>query len=142
MHAVLPKQDVTNSALQGLQIMTSDYIKGKAGFYMTLESFSNSRNCERMITKIKFPVPSHLLDHLIISIHVRDSHWFPAHMDVKSRCMGFLDSSHAYSAADYHGRKYCCGNSTEWHGQPTLMLMPQLLLGSCTQRRSRRCTHD
>jgi len=83
MHAVLPKQDVTNSALQGLQLMTSDCIKGKAGFYMTLESFSNSRKCERMITKIKFPVPIHLLDHLIIPIHVRDSHWFPAHMDVK-----------------------------------------------------------
>jgi len=30
MHADLPKQDVTNSALQGLQLMTNDYIKGKA----------------------------------------------------------------------------------------------------------------
>jgi len=45
MHAEWPKQDVTNSALQGMQLMTSDYIKGKAGFYMTLESFSNSRKC-------------------------------------------------------------------------------------------------
>jgi len=109
MHAVLPKQDVTNSALQGLQLMTNDYIKGKAGFYMMLESFSNSRKCERMmIAKIKFPVPIHLLDHLMIPIHVRDSHWFPAHMDVKSRCMSFLDSSHAYSAA--HGRNCFCGN--------------------------------
>ena len=141
MHAVLPKQDVTNSALQGLQLMTNDYIKGKAGFYMMLESFSNSRKCERMmIAKIKFLVPIHLLDHLMIPIHVRDSHWFPAHMDVKSRCMSFLDSSHAYSAA--HGRKCFCGNSTEWHGQSTLTLMPQLLIWSCTQRRSRRCTHD
>jgi len=43
MHADLPKQHVTSSALQGLQLMTNDYIKGKAGFYMTLESFSNSR---------------------------------------------------------------------------------------------------
>ena len=82
MHADSPKQDVTNSVLQGLQLMTSDYIKGKAGFYMTLESFSNSRKCARMIAKIEFPVPIHLLDHLIIPIHVRDSHWFPAHMDV------------------------------------------------------------
>ena len=54
--------------------MTNDYIKGKVGFYMTLESFSNSRKCERMIVKIKFPVPIHLLDHLIIPIHVRDSY--------------------------------------------------------------------
>jgi len=82
--ADLPKQHVTNSALQGLQLMTSEYIKSKAGFYMTLESFSNSRRCERMIAKIKFPVPIHLLNHLVIPILVRDSHWFPAHMDVKS----------------------------------------------------------
>jgi len=32
MHADLPKQHVTSSALQGLQLMTNDYIKGKAGF--------------------------------------------------------------------------------------------------------------
>jgi len=100
MHADLPKQDVTKSALQGLQLMTNDYNKGKAGFYITLESLSISRKCERMSAKIKSPVPIHLLDHLIIPIHVRDSHWFPAHMDVKSRCTSFLDSSHAYSAAD------------------------------------------
>ena len=105
MRADLPKQHMTSGALQGLQLMTNDYIKGKAGFYMTLESFSNSRKCQRMIAKIKFPVPIHLLDHLIIPIHVRDSHWFPAHMDVKSRCMSFLDSSYAYSAADYPRQK-------------------------------------
>jgi len=81
--------------------MTTEYIKGN-GFYMTLESLSSSRKCERMIAKIKFPVPIYLLDHLIVPIHVRDSHWFPAHMDVKSRCMSFLDPSHAYSSADYH----------------------------------------
>ena len=57
------------------------------------------------IAKIKFPLPIHLLDHLIILIHVRDFHWFPAHMDVKSRCMSFLDSSHAYSAANYPRQK-------------------------------------
>jgi len=70
MHADLPRQDVTNSAWQGLQLMTNDYIKDKDGFYMTLESFSNSRKCARMIAKIKFPVPIHLLDHLIIAVHV------------------------------------------------------------------------
>jgi len=100
MRADLPKQHVTSSALQGLQLMTNDYFKGKAGFYMTLEGFSNSRKCERMVAKIKFPVPFHLLDHVIIPIHVRESHWFPAHMDVKLLRMSFLDSSHAYSAAD------------------------------------------
>jgi len=68
MHADLPKQDVTDSALQGLQLMTNDYIKGKAGFYMTLDCFSNSRKCERMIMKIKFPVPIHLLNCLIVKI--------------------------------------------------------------------------
>jgi len=105
MRADFPKQPVTSSALQGLQLMTNDYIKGKAGFCMTLESLSNSRKFQRMIAKIKFPVPIHLLDHLIIPIHVRDSRWFPAHMDIKSRCMSFLDSSHAYSAADYPRQK-------------------------------------
>jgi len=100
MRADLPKQHVTSSALQGLQLMTNDYFKGKAGFYMTLEGFSNSRKCERMVAKIKFPVPFHLLDHVIIPIHVRESHWFLAHMDVQLLRMSFLDSSHAYSAAD------------------------------------------
>jgi len=142
MRADLPKQHVTSSALQGLQLMTNDYIKGKAEFYLKLEGFSNSRKCERILAKIKFTVPFHLLDHVILPIHVRESHWFPAHMNVKLRRMSFLHSSHAYSAADYHGRKCFSGNFTEWHGQPTLMSMPQLLLGSCTQRGSRRCTHD
>ena len=41
-----------------------------------------------------------------------------------------------------HGRKYFCGNSIEWHRKSTLTPMPQLLLGSCTQRGSRRSTHD
>jgi len=78
---ILPKQDGTNSVLQGLQLMTCDYIKGIAGHYMPLESFSNFRKYERMIAKIKFPVPIHELDHLIIPINVRESHWFPAHMN-------------------------------------------------------------
>jgi len=51
MRADLPKQHVTSSALQGLQLMTNDYIKGTAGFYMTLEGFSDSRKCERMVAK-------------------------------------------------------------------------------------------
>jgi len=69
-----------------------------------------------MIAKIKFSVP-HLLDHLIIQKHIRDSHWFSAYMDVNSRYISFLDSSQAYSTANSHGRKCFCGISTEWHGQ-------------------------
>jgi len=49
MHSDLPRQDVANSAPQGLQLMTNVHIKGKAGFYMTLESFSNFRKHARMI---------------------------------------------------------------------------------------------
>jgi len=78
MRADLPKRHVPSSALQGLQLMTNHYIKGKAGFYMTLEGFSNSRKCERMVAKIQFPVPFHLLDHVIIPINVRESHWLPS----------------------------------------------------------------
>jgi len=50
--------------------MTNDYIRGKAGFYMTLEGFSNSRKCKRMVAKIKSPVPFHLLDRVIIPINI------------------------------------------------------------------------
>ena len=64
--------------------MSCDYIKGRAGYYTPLEIFSNSKKCECMIAKIKFPVPIHLLDHFIIPINVLESHWFPAHMIVKS----------------------------------------------------------
>jgi len=70
MRADLPKKHVTSSDLQGLQLMTNDYIKDKTGFYMTLEGFSNFRKCERMVAKIKFVVPFHLLDHVIIPINV------------------------------------------------------------------------
>jgi len=105
MHANLLKQDVTNSALQGLQLMTNNCIERKAGFYMTLESFSNSRKCVRMIAKIEFPVPIHLLDHFIIPKQVQDSLWFLAHIDVKSRRMSFLNLSHACSSVDYPRQK-------------------------------------
>jgi len=94
MHADLPRQDVTNSALQGLQLVTNDYIKGKAGFYMTLESFPNSRKCERMIAKIKFPVPVHMLNHLTIPIHVRDFHWTTAENAFLEILQNGMDSPH------------------------------------------------
>jgi len=54
MRADLPKQHVTSSALQGLQLMTNDYIRGKAGFYMTLEGFSNSGNANAWSRRLKF----------------------------------------------------------------------------------------
>ena len=39
----LPKRDGTNYILQGLQLMSWDYIKGKVGHHMAPESFSKSR---------------------------------------------------------------------------------------------------
>jgi len=38
-------------------------------------------------------------------MNVLESHWFPAHMENKFRRMSFLDSSCAYSAADYPRQK-------------------------------------
>ena len=122
MPADLPKQHVSSRALQGLQLMTNDYIKGKAGFYMTLKSFWK---CERMISTIKLLAPVHLLDHLIIPIHVRESHWFPVHMDVYPDVWVFWTRvsptvlptrAEGRVQARAHGRKCLCGNSTEWHG--------------------------
>jgi len=102
---VLPKQDKPNHALEGVQLMSCDYIKGTAGLYMPLQSFSNFRECKRMIARIKLAMPIHLLDHIIIPINVRKSHWFPAHMNLQTRCISLLDSSHAYSAAAYPQQK-------------------------------------
>ena len=94
--------------------MTNDYIKGKAGFYRhDAGRFSNFRKCERMVAKIEFPVPFHLLDHVIIPTNVRESHRFPAHMHVKFRRMSFLDSSYAYSAAGYSAAKHFLPSTAE-----------------------------
>jgi len=76
---VLPRLDTPNHALEGVQLMSCDCIIGTARHYMPLESFLNFRNSERMIAKIKLPIPIHLLDQIIIPINVRESHWFPAH---------------------------------------------------------------
>jgi len=102
---VLPRQDRPNHVLEGVQLMTCDYIKGAAGHYMPLESFLSFRRIERMIAKIKLPIPIHLLDQIIIPINVRKLHWFPAHMNLQTRCISLLDSSHAYSAASYPQQK-------------------------------------
>ena len=77
--------------------MTCDYIKGMEGHYMPRESFLNLRKYERMIEKITLPTPIHLLDHIIIPINIRKSHWFPAHINLQT----LLDSSQVYSAAAY-----------------------------------------
>jgi len=85
--------------------MSCDYIIGTAGHYTPLESFLNFRNSGRMIAKIKLQIPIYLLDHIIIPMNVRESHWFPAHMNLRTRCISLLDSSHAYSAATYPQQK-------------------------------------
>ena len=68
---------------------------------MPRESFLNLRKYERMIEKITLPTPIHLLDHIIIPIHIRKSHWFPAHINLRTRSISLLDSSQVYSAAAY-----------------------------------------
>ena len=49
MRADLPKQHLTSSALQGLQFMTNDYIKGKAGFYITSSVTAQLTEAEQRI---------------------------------------------------------------------------------------------
>ena len=102
---VLQKHTWPNHALEGVQLMSCDYIQGTEGYYMPLESFLSLGNCERMIAKIEFPIPIHLLDHIIIPNNIRDSNWFPAHVNLQTRCISLLDSSYAYSAAAYPQQK-------------------------------------
>jgi len=54
-----------------------------------------------MIEKITLPTPIHLLDHIIIPINIRQTHWFPAHINLQTRSINLLDSSQVYSAAAY-----------------------------------------
>jgi len=68
---------------------------------MPRESFLNLRKYERMIEKMTLPTPIHLLDHIIIPINIRKSHWFPAHINLQTRSISLLDSSQVYSAAAY-----------------------------------------
>jgi len=58
-----------------------------------------------MIEKKTLPTPIHLLDHIIIPINIRKSHWFPAHMKLQTRSISLLDSSQTYSAAAYPQQK-------------------------------------
>jgi len=88
---VLPEHTLPNHALEDVQLMSCDYIQGTEGYYMPLESFLSLRNCERMIAKIRIPIPIHLFDHIIIPINIRNSHWFPAHLNPQTRCISLLD---------------------------------------------------
>ena len=72
---------------------------------MPRESFLNLRKYERMIEKITLPTPIHLLDHIIIPINIRKSHWFPAHINLQTRSICLLDSSQVHSAATYPQQK-------------------------------------
>ena len=54
-----------------------------------------------MIEKITPPTPINLLDHIIITINVRHSHWFPAHTNLHNQSFSLLDSSQEYSVTSY-----------------------------------------
>ena len=81
--------------------MTDNYIIGGVGYYMPSESFRYLRKVERMIEKITPPTPINLLDHIIIPINVRHSHWFPAHINLHNQSFSFLDSYQEYSVTSY-----------------------------------------
>ena len=68
---------------------------------MPKENFLYFRKSERMVAKITLPTPIYLLDHIIIPIHIRKSHWFPAHINLRTHGISLLDSSQDYSAAVY-----------------------------------------
>jgi len=63
---VLLDQDRPNIDLEGIQLMTCDYIKGTEGYYMPRGSFLNLRKYERIIEseKITLPTPIHLLQEI------------------------------------------------------------------------------
>jgi len=93
--------DCSSIDLPGLQFTTCDYIKGTKGHYNPKENFLYLRKSERMIAKITFSTPTHLLNHITIPIHIRESHWFPAHINLRTHGISLLDSSQNYSAAAY-----------------------------------------
>ena len=66
---------------------------------MPQENFLYFRKSERMIAKFTPPTPIYLLDHIIIPIHIRESHWFPAHINLRTHGISLLDSNQNYSAA-------------------------------------------
>jgi len=101
----LPDHISPKADLDEIQLMTGDYITGTEGHCMPRESFLYLRKYDRMIEKITPPIPIHLLDHIIIPINIRQSHWFPAHINLLTRGISLLDSSQVYSAASYPQQK-------------------------------------
>jgi len=93
--------DCSNIDFLGTRFTTCDYINGTKGYYMPKENFLYFRKSERMIAKTTPPTPIYLLDHIIIPIHIRESHWFPAHINLRTHDISLLDSSQDYSAAVY-----------------------------------------
>jgi len=51
-------------------LTTDDFIRGQVGFYTTLQG----HECAPMIKKARPQVPLHLLDHMIMPIHVGNNH--------------------------------------------------------------------
>ena len=97
---VLPAKNITSLKQVLPKFTSNDYVQSKFGFYTTLKDFTASRRCIQLVRKVKFPVPIHLLDNLIISVNVKE-HLFPAHLNVVKRQLRFLDSSNNYSAREY-----------------------------------------
>jgi len=93
--------DCSSMDLLGTRFTTCEYINGTKGYYMPKENFLYFRKSERMIAKITPPTPIYLLDQIIIPIHIRESHWFPAHINLRTHGISLLDSSQNYSAAAY-----------------------------------------
>ena len=97
----LPDRSSPKTDPVDIRLMTDNYIIGAVGYYMPSESFRYLRKIERMIEKITPPTPIHLLDHIIIPINVRHSHWFPAHINLHNQSFSFLDSYQEYSVTSY-----------------------------------------
>ena len=70
---VLPAKKITFLEQVRPKFTSNDYVQGKFGFYTTLESFATSRRCVQLVRKVKFPVPIHLLDNLIIPVNVKNT---------------------------------------------------------------------
>ena len=81
--------DCSSIDFLGIQFTTCDYINGTKGYYMPKENFLYFRKSERMVAKITLPTPMYLLDHIIIPIHIRKSHWFPAHINLRTHGISF-----------------------------------------------------
>jgi len=128
--------DCTSIDFLGLQFTTCDYIKGTKGHYMPKENFLYFRKSERMVAKITLPTPIYLLDHIIIPIHIRKSHWFPAHINLRTHGISLLDSSQTTVRQLIHSKECSSGNSSGWYGQRTQRRQHRPPSGQSPQRGS------